>query len=87
MRVSSGGLLWLDLTFDSGGVAVDEIELRTCLAQGRRLVKLGDGTYAPVDPNDVAEVLTRMAEIYASAGQEKNFFVPGRPSSGSHEDC
>jgi superfamily II DNA or RNA helicase len=72
MRVSSGvDWLGLDLTFDSGGVAVDEIELRSCLAEGRRLVKLADGTYAPVDPNDVAEVLARMAEIYASAGQEK----------------
>lgn len=72
MRVSSG-VDWLELNmaFDSGGVAVDEAELRMCLAQGRRLVKLADGTYAPVDPSKVGEVLERMAEIVASSGGGK----------------
>jgi len=72
MRVSSGvDWLNLDMTFDAGGVAVDENELRLCLEKGRRLVQLDDGTYAPVDPDKVAEVLERMAEIYATAGQRK----------------
>lgn len=69
MRVSSGvDWLGLDMTFDSGGVAVSEAELRTCLEHGRTLVKLADGTYAPVDPENVSEVLERMAEIYATSG-------------------
>jgi superfamily II DNA or RNA helicase len=72
MRVSSGvDWLSLDMTFDAGGVVVDEAELRACLEKGRHLVRLQDGTYAPVDPEQVSEVLTRMAEIYATSGQKK----------------
>jgi superfamily II DNA or RNA helicase len=69
MRVSSGvDWLNLDMAFTSGGAAVREEELRACLEHGRRLVRLEDGTYAPVDPEKVGSVLTRMAEIYATAG-------------------
>ncbi|MFW2388952.1 MAG: SNF2-related protein, partial [Polyangiales bacterium] len=69
MRVSSGvDWLNLDMTFESGGAVVREEELRACLEHGRRLVQLEDGTYAPVDPEKVGDVLTRMAEIYATAG-------------------
>jgi superfamily II DNA or RNA helicase len=69
MRVSSGvDWLNLDMAFTSGGAAVREEELRACLEHGRRLVQLEDGTYAPVDPEKVGDVLTRMAEIYATAG-------------------
>jgi len=69
MRVSSG-VDWLDLdmAFTSGGAAVREEELRACLEHGRRIVKLEDGTYAPLDPEKVGDVLTRMAEIYATGG-------------------
>jgi superfamily II DNA or RNA helicase len=69
MRVSSGvDWLGLDMAFVSGGAAVREAELRACLEHGRRLVRLEDGSYAPVDPDKVGDVLTRMAEIYATAG-------------------
>ncbi|MFW6050486.1 MAG: SNF2-related protein [Myxococcota bacterium] len=72
VRISSGvDWLSLDMSFDAGGVAVDETELRACLEKGRHLVRLEDGTYAPVDPDQVNEVLTRMAEIYATSGGEK----------------
>ena len=72
MRVSSG-LDWLDLDmrFESSGSAVREEELRACLEHGRRLVRLEDGSYAPVDPEKVGEVLSRMAEIYATAGMKE----------------
>jgi superfamily II DNA or RNA helicase len=71
MRVSSGvDWLNLDMKFESGGAVVREEELRACLEHGRRLVQLEDGTYAPVDPEKVGEVLTRMAEIYATAGMK-----------------
>ncbi|MEM7448361.1 MAG: SNF2-related protein [Myxococcota bacterium] len=68
MRVSSG-VDWLDLsmTFDAGGVIVREEDLRACLEHGRRLVMLEDGTYAPVDAENVSQVLARMAEIYANS--------------------
>jgi superfamily II DNA or RNA helicase len=69
VRVSSGvDWLNLDTTFESGGAVVREEELRACLEHGRRLVRLEDGTFAPVDPNEVGDVPTRMAEIYATAG-------------------
>jgi len=69
VRVSSGvDWLNLDMKFESGGAVVREEELRACLEHGRRLVQLEDGTYAPVDPEKVGDVLTRMAEIYATAG-------------------
>ncbi|MGB5219553.1 MAG: SNF2-related protein [Polyangiales bacterium] len=71
MRVSSGvDWLNLDMAFVSGGAAVREEELRACLEHGRRLVQLEDGTYAPVDADKVGDVLTRMAEIYATAGMK-----------------
>jgi superfamily II DNA or RNA helicase len=68
-RVASG-IDWLSLnvTFQVDGVAVDEEELRQCLALGRRLVRLPDGTYAPVKSDEVREILDRMAEIYATSG-------------------
>jgi superfamily II DNA or RNA helicase len=69
VRVSSGvDWLNLDMKFESGGAVVNEDELRACLEHGRRLVQLEDGTYAPIDPEKVGDVLTRMAEIYATAG-------------------
>jgi len=72
MRVSSGvDWLNLDMTFQSGGAAVREEELRACLEHGRRLVRLEDGTFAPVDPDKVGDVLTRMAEIYATSGAKE----------------
>ena len=71
MRVSSGvDWLNLDMAFTAGGAAVREEELRACLEHGRRLVQLEDGTYAPVDPEKVGDVLMRMAEIYATAGMK-----------------
>ena len=71
MRVSSGvDWMSLNMTFDAGGVVVDETELRMCLEKGRRLVQLSDGTFAPVDPEEVGEVLARLAEIEATSGGE-----------------
>jgi len=72
MRVSSGvDWLGLDMAFLSGGVAVDADELRMCLEHGRHLVKLDDGSYAPVKAEDVGEILQRMAEIYAGVETEE----------------
>jgi superfamily II DNA or RNA helicase len=69
MRVSSGvDWLSLDMVFSSGGVAVDAGDLRACLESGRHIVKLSDGTYAPVKREQVGEILARLAEIEASGG-------------------
>ncbi len=68
-RVSSGvDWLSLEMMFASDGVAVNKDELRACLSQGKRLVKLSDGSYAPVEADKVDEVLSRMAELYIDDG-------------------
>ncbi|HLK36091.1 MAG TPA: SNF2-related protein [Polyangiaceae bacterium] len=68
-RVSSGvDWLSLRLNFESEGVAVTQEELARCLAEGRKYVRLADGTFARLDPNKVREVLQRQAEILATGG-------------------
>jgi len=72
MRVSSGvDWLNLDMMFGAEGVAVSADELRLCLAQGKKLVRLEDGTYAPIRVEDVGAVLERMAEIFAGVGEDQ----------------
>jgi superfamily II DNA or RNA helicase len=68
-RVSSGvDWLSLRLNFESEGVAVTQDELRRSLAEGRKYVRLADGTFARIDPQKVREVLQRQAEILATGG-------------------
>jgi len=68
-RVSSGvDWLSLRLSFESEGVAVTQEELARCLAEGRRYVRLQDGSFAKVDVEKVREVLLRQAEILATGG-------------------
>jgi superfamily II DNA or RNA helicase len=72
VRVGSGvDWLSLDVAFTVGGVAVDEDELRSALEKGRRLVKLPDGTYAPLKADEVSAVMERLAEIVAGTGPGK----------------
>ncbi len=68
-RVSSG-VDWLSLrmSFESEGVAVTQDELKRCLAEGRKYVRLADGSFARLDPEKVREVLQRQAEILATGG-------------------
>ena len=58
----------LRLNFESEGVAVTQDELARCLADGRKYVRLADGTFARIDPQKVREVLQRQAEILATGG-------------------
>jgi superfamily II DNA or RNA helicase len=68
-RVSSGvDWLSLRLSFDSEGVPVTQEELARCLAEGRRYVRLSDGSFAKLDAEKVKEVLQRQAEILATGG-------------------
>jgi superfamily II DNA or RNA helicase len=68
-RVSSGvDWLSLRLNFESEGIAVTQEELARCLSEGRRYVRLADGTFARLDPQKVREVLQRQAEILATGG-------------------
>jgi superfamily II DNA or RNA helicase len=68
-RVSSGvDWLSLRLSFESEGVAVTQEELGRCLAEGRRYVRLADGSFARLDAQKVRDVLQRQAEILATGG-------------------
>ncbi|MDB4996236.1 MAG: Helicase, family, partial [Myxococcaceae bacterium] len=68
-RVSSGvDWLSLRLSFESEGIAVSQDELGRCLAEGRRYVRLADGSFARLDAQKVKEVLLRQAEILATGG-------------------
>ena len=73
-RVSSGmDWLGLKITFAAGGVAVPPDELARCLSEGRKYVKLEDGSFAKFDAAKVREVLARQAEILTTA---KNGKIP-----------
>ncbi len=65
-RISSG-MDWLSvrITFQAGGVTVPPDELARCLTEGRRYVKLEDGSFARLDAAKVRDVLARQAEILA----------------------
>jgi superfamily II DNA or RNA helicase len=68
-RVSSGvDWLSLRLSFESEGIAVTQEELARCLAEGRRYVRLQDGSFAKIDAEKVKAVLLRQAEILATGG-------------------
>jgi superfamily II DNA or RNA helicase len=68
-RVSSGvDWLSLRLSFEAGGIPVTQDELARCLAEGRRYVRLSDGSFARLDAQKVREVLLRQAEILATGG-------------------
>jgi superfamily II DNA or RNA helicase len=68
-RVSSGvDWLSLRLSFESEGVAVTQEELTRCLAEGRKYVRLADGSFARLDLDKVKQVLQRQAEILATGG-------------------
>ncbi|MFO0610087.1 MAG: SNF2-related protein [Polyangiales bacterium] len=78
-RVSSGvDWLSLDVEFESEGAAVNEDDLRRAILEGRRLVRLQDGTFAPVSKEKIEEVLTRMAEIFASGRKQLPLSQAGR---------
>jgi SNF2 family DNA or RNA helicase len=49
-------------------VAVTQEELARCLAEGRRYVRLADGSFARLDADKVRAVLLRQAEILATGG-------------------
>lgn len=76
----SSGVDWLslDVEFESEGAMVAEEDLRRALVEGRRLVRLQDGTFAPVSKDKVEEVLLRMAEIFASGRKQLPLSQAGR---------
>lgn len=67
----TSGMDWLSvrLSFESEGVAVDRDELRRCLAEGKRYVRLEDGSFATLDADAVRAMLDREIELLTAAGK------------------
>jgi superfamily II DNA or RNA helicase len=67
----TSGMDWLNVkvSYESEGVGVERDELRRCLAEGRKYVRLEDGSFAPFDPDQIRAMLDREVELIAAAGK------------------
>jgi superfamily II DNA or RNA helicase len=67
----TSGMDWLNvkLNFESEGVGVDRDEIRRCLAEGKRYVRLEDGSFAPFDADAVRAMLDREIELLTASGK------------------
>ena len=72
----TSGMDWLNvkLSFETEGVGVDRDELRRCLAEGKKYVRLEDGSFATFNPDAVKAMLDREIELLTAAG--KNGKIP-----------
>jgi superfamily II DNA or RNA helicase len=69
-RVSSGvDWLSLKLSFESEGIGVSRDELVKCLAEGKKYVRLDDGSFAAFDAEQVRALLDREVELMTQAGK------------------
>jgi superfamily II DNA or RNA helicase len=68
---TESGVDWLSLklSFESEGIAVGRDELVRCLAEGRKFVRLEDGSYAALDPAQVRSILDREIELLTAGGK------------------
>ena len=67
----TSGMDWLNVkvSYESEGIAVDRDELRRCIAQGKKYVRLEDGSFAAFDPDQVKAMMEREVEILTAAGK------------------
>lgn len=72
----TSGMDWLNvkLNFVSDGVGVERDELRRCLMEGKKYVRLEDGSFATFDPKKVQAMLDREVELLSAA--DKNGRLP-----------
>ena len=72
----TSGMDWLNvnIAFTADGIGVDRDELRRCLQEGKKYVRLEDGSFAPFDPDKVQAMLDREIEIMSAA--DKNGKLP-----------
>jgi superfamily II DNA or RNA helicase len=68
----TSGMDWLgvEISFSSDGVGVDRDELRRCLSEGKKYVRLEDGSFAAFDPDKVRAMLDREIELIAAASKD-----------------
>ena len=67
----TSGMDWLNVkvSYESEGIAVDRDELRRCIAQGKKYVRLEDGSFAAFDPDNMKAMMEREVEILTAAGK------------------
>jgi superfamily II DNA or RNA helicase len=67
----TSGMDWLNVkvSYESEGVGVDRDELRRCLAEGKKYVRLSDGSFAPFDADAIKAMMDREIEILTAAGK------------------
>jgi SNF2 family DNA or RNA helicase len=72
----TSGVDWLSvqIDFSSDGVGVDREELRRCLQEGKKYVRLDDGSFAAFDADKVQAMLDREVELIAA--MDKNGRLP-----------
>ena len=72
----TSGMDWLNvkLSFEAEGVGVERDELRRCLMEGKKYVRLEDGSFATFDADAVKAMLDREVELLTAAG--KNGKIP-----------
>ncbi len=67
----TSGMDWLNvkLSYESEGIGVDRDELRRCLQQGKKYVRMEDGSFAAFDADAVRAMLDREIELMTAAGK------------------
>jgi len=68
----TSGMDWLNvkLSFEADGVGVDGDELRRCLQQGSKYVRMEDGSYATFDAQKLQQMLDREVELLTAANKD-----------------
>jgi superfamily II DNA or RNA helicase len=68
----SSGVDWLSLrlSFESEGVGVSRDELARCIAEGRKYVRLEDGSFASFDTEHMRQLLDREVELMTTADKK-----------------
>ncbi len=67
----SSGMDWLNvkLSFESEGVHAERGEIRRALAEGKKYIKLSDGSFAPFDADQIQAMMDREIELITAAGK------------------
>ncbi len=67
----SSGMDWLNvkLSYEADGVGVSRDDIRRALAEGKKYVRLEDGSFAPFNPEQMQAMLDREVELLTAAGK------------------
>ena len=67
----SSGMDWLNvkLSYETEGVSAERSEIRRALAEGKKYIKLSDGSFAPFDADQIQAMMDREIELITAAGK------------------